>query len=199
MLQAVSAATPMGVSRRELWLLAARWFGGLFLVVCVMIALGNLFRAPLERLGRAFVESFGYAGMAFGTFIADGFHFPIPPQFYMLVAIASRTSQPLALAAITVGSLLGGFAGYNFAARLARVEVVAKRLERSRLLAESAFARFGYRAAVFATFLPVAYSVLCYAAGLNGLPRRVFVVLSLCRIPRLIFFFYLVRLGWSMH
>jgi len=193
----VIAEQDTGVSRREAWLLAARWFGGLALVVVVMLALASTLRAPLEKFGRAFVESFGYAGMAFGTFLADGFHFPIPPQFYMFVAVSSHASRLPSFGAITLGSLLGGFAGYNLAARLARLEFVARRLERSRRAADQAFARFGYRAAIFATFLPIAYSVLCYAAGLNGLPRRVFAVLSLCRIPRLVLFYYLVQLGWS--
>jgi membrane protein YqaA with SNARE-associated domain len=185
------------LSRRELWLLALRWFGGLAVLFGVMIGLANLFRAPLETLGHAFVKSFGYGGMAFGTFIADGFHFPIPPQFYMLMAVSSGVSELAAFAAITLGSLLGGYAGYRVAGRLAGFEFVARRIEGAKKLAGRAFARFGYRSAVIASMLPIAYSVLCYLAGMHGLPPRVFAVLSLCRIPRLMLFFYLVRLGWS--
>jgi membrane protein YqaA with SNARE-associated domain len=184
-------------SRAQIVKLGLRWFAGLAVVVIGMVALASVFRAPLERIGRAFVERFGYSGMAFGTLIADGFHFPIPPQFYMLMAVTSDASRPVALAAITAGSLAGGFVGYRVAGRLARFGPIARRLERSQGLATAAFSRFGYRAAILASLLPIAYSVLCYLAGIHRLPGRVFAVLSLCRIPRLLLFYYLVELGWS--
>src|SRR6188768_2999163 len=98
-------------TQRELALMVLRWCGGPVALFGVMLAIARLFRAPLEALGRNFVERFGYYGMAFGTFIADGFHFPIPPQFYMLMAISSGASRPLAFAAITAASLLGGVPG----------------------------------------------------------------------------------------
>lgn len=162
-----------------------------------MFALASLFRGPLEQLGRGFVEHLGYSGMLLGAFIADGFHFPIPPQFYMLMAISAGGSQLSAFAAICAGSLLGGVVGYHVAGRLARLPFVARRLVKARALTENAFSRFGYRAAVLASVLPIAYSVLCYLAGIHGLPGRVFAVLLLCRIPRLLIFYYLIRLGWS--
>ncbi len=195
MLIRASAEPP---SRVELVKLALRWLAGIAAVLVVMVALASLFREPLERLGRTFVERFGYPGMAFGTFIADGFHFPIPPQFYMLMAVTSGVSRPMALAAIAAGSLAGGFIGYRVAGRLVRFGPIARRLARSQALAAGAFTNFGYRAAIFASLLPIAYSVLCYLAGIYRLPPRVFAVLSLCRIPRLLLFFYLVELGWSV-
>jgi membrane protein YqaA with SNARE-associated domain len=185
-------------SRAELVRLGLRWFSGLAIVFVGMMALASAFREPLEVLGRGFVERFGYPGMAFGTLIADGFHFPIPPQFYMLMAVTSGVSRPLALGAIAAGSLAGGFIGYCVAARLAQWGPIARRLERSQGIAAGAFSRFGYRAAIVASLLPIAYSVLCYLAGIHGLPRRIFAVLSLCRLPRLLLFFYLVELGWSV-
>lgn len=185
-------------SREELVRLGLRWMGGLAAVFVGMMALASAFREPLEHVGRAFVDRLGYPGMAFGTLIADGFHFPIPPQFYMLVAVTSGVSRPTAFAAITAGSLAGGFIGYSLSARLARWRPIARRLERSQRAVAGAFSRFGYRAAILASLLPIAYSVLCYLAGIQRLPRRIFAVLSLCRIPRLLLFFYLVELGWSV-
>lgn len=181
---------------RHVTLLALRWLAGVLGLLVVMIGLASFFRAPLEHVGRVFVERFGYVGMGLGTFIADGFHFPIPPQFYMLLSVTSGGSELAAFGAITLGSLAGGLAGYKFSAHLAHVEWLAKRLEPSRAQAQHLFDRYGYVAAVMSTFLPIPYSVLCYLSGLNGLPHRVFLVLSLCRIPRLVFFFLVIRLGW---
>lgn len=185
-------------SRADLVKLGLRWAAGVAVVFVGMIALASFFREPLEQVGRAFVERFGYPGMTFGTFIADGFHFPIPPQFYMLMAVTSDASRPIALGAIAAGSLAGGFAGYSFAARVAQWGPIARRLARSQNAAASAFSRVGYRAAFVASLLPIPYSVLCYLAGINHLPRRIFAVLSLCRLPRLLMFFYMVELGWSV-
>jgi membrane protein YqaA with SNARE-associated domain len=184
-------------SGRELLQVSLRWGAGLALVFAVMVLVANFFRAPLEGLGRAFVERFGYQGMLLGTFIADGFHFPVPPQFYMLMAITSGASKSLAFAFIACGSLLGGVTGFLLSRRLARFGPIARRVERAGGLVSRAFGRFGYRAALVASLLPVAYSVLCYLAGIYRLPPRVFAVISLCRIPRLVLFFYLVELGWA--
>src|SRR5688500_14238206 len=97
MTEGVSANAP---SRADLVRLGLRWMAGIAVVFVGMIALASSFREPLERIGRAFVERFGYPGMALGTLIADGFHFPIPPQFYMLMAVTSDASRPIALGAI---------------------------------------------------------------------------------------------------
>lgn len=164
-----------------------------------MVVLARLFREPLEAFGGTFIELFGTFGLLLGTFLADGFHFPVPPQFYMVVATSSGMSAVTALTAITAGSLLGGLVGYRLAGRLARFEFVARRLERMRALAERALSRFGTGSAVFASLLPIPYSVLCYLAGLHRLPLRFFLVLAACRIPRLLLFYYLVQLGWSSH
>lgn len=191
----VSAKAP---SRADLVKLGLRWAAGIAVVFVGMIALASSFREPLERVGRAFVERLGYPGMAVGTLIADGFHFPIPPQFYMLMAVTSGASHPIAFGAIAAGSLAGGFVGYCFAARVVRWGPIARRLEGSQSAAASAFSRAGYRAAIVASLLPIPYSVLCYLAGINHLPLRIFAVLSLCRLPRLLLFFYMVELGWSV-
>lgn len=56
--------------------------------------LGFRFRAELAGAGRWLVDHLGYPGMGFGTFLADGLHFPIPPQFYMLAAIVCPLRAP---------------------------------------------------------------------------------------------------------
>jgi membrane protein YqaA with SNARE-associated domain len=193
-----ASASAGAASRTDLVKLGLRWAGAIAGVFVVMVALASLFREPLERVGHAFVDHFGYWGMAFGTLIADGFHFPIPPQFYMLMAVTSGSSQPIALGAIAAGSVVGGFAGYSLAHRIVKWGPIARRLQRSQHIAASAFSRFGYRAAIIASLLPIPYSVLCYLAGIQRLPRRIFAVLSLCRLPKLLMFFYMVELGWSV-
>ena len=143
-----------------------------------------------------FVARFGYAGMTLGTFIADGFHFPVPPQFYMLLAVSSGTPDAAALAAIACGSLPGGLVEYLIGRRLARFPAVARKLERSTLLIQRFLDRFGYGAALLASLSPIPYSVLCAVTGAHGLRWRFFALVSLCRLPRLCLYYWLVRASW---
>lgn len=190
------AALEPVLGRRELWKVAARWLFGIlgFVVVVGIVALTQ--RGPLETLGKGFVARFGYVGMAFGTFIADGFHFPVPPQFYMLLAVSSGAPEGASLLAIAIGSLLGGTAAYLVGKRVARLAFVSKRLARSTLVVERMLARFGYGAALLASVSPLPYSVLSGISGAHRLPLRFFVLVSLCRLPRLCLYFWIVRASW---
>jgi hypothetical protein len=80
------------VNKRETLKLGLKFVLGLVGLVAVVALLGHHYRGELETLGRALLDQFGYIGIALGTFIADGFHFPIPPQFYMLASIAAGWS-----------------------------------------------------------------------------------------------------------
>ena len=171
--------------------------GALLLFVAVGV-LAHWLRPEVEAVGRAFVERFGLAGMVIGCFLADGFHFPVPPHFYMLLGIASKSDPLHTLSAIALGSLAGGTAGYFLAQRLSHVPWVARWLER----ASRVIARFGgdtgFRLILIASFTPIAYSALCYLAGLYRLPKRQYLVLAFIRIPKLVLYYYLVKLGWGI-
>lgn len=156
-----------------------------------------LAREELEALGRGFVARFGIGGMFVGTFLADAFSFPVPPQFYMLTAITGGGSQPAALGAISAASLLAGQTGYQLAGRLSRVRLFARRIEASRPRIDRLFARYGYWAIAVASVTPIPFSVLCYISGLYRIPPRYFAALLLFRVPRLIAYYGLIRLGWG--
>lgn len=183
-------------SRRELTLLVARWVAGVGAFMLGMLFVARTLREPLELLGGRFVSQFGHAGLGLGTFLADGFHFPVPPQFYMLVAVSSATSAVVALGAIATGSIAGGVVGFVAARRLARFAAIARKLERSSWFVERAYRRFGYGIALLASLSPVPYSVLCAIAGAHQLGWRIFALLSLCRLPRLCFFYWIVHATW---
>ncbi|RYZ06167.1 MAG: hypothetical protein EOO73_17325 [Myxococcales bacterium] len=167
--------------------------------VCSVVALAGYFaRQPAEALARGFVSHFGVWGMALGTLLADGFHFPVPPQFYMLLAVASKTPLALAFPAIAAASLLAGALGYLLARWASRAAWLASKVGPYRHLLEQSFARHGYRTALFASLLPIPYSVLCYLAGLNRMPAPFLLLLGACRVPKLLGFYGLVYYGWSL-
>ncbi|WP_437275875.1 VTT domain-containing protein [Sorangium sp. So ce375] len=163
-----------------------------------MIALAAyLARDELDALGRGFVQRFGVAGMFVGTYLADAFSFPIPPQFYMLTAITAGGSQIAPLIAISAASLLAGCTGYRLASRLARLRLFAARIERTRPKIDRLFERYGYWAIAIGSVSPIPFSMLCYLSGLYRVPPRYFLTMVLFRVPRLLLFYALIRAGWS--
>ncbi len=158
----------------------------------------HLLRPAAEAAARDFVERFGVAGMALGTLLADGLYFPVPPQFYMLLAIASHTPLSAGFTAIATGSVLAGAMGYAISERLSRLRWISQKTQRLRRTLASSFERRGYAAAVLVTLLPVPFSMLCYLAGLNRMPLKFLGLLALLRIPKLALFYFLLHLGWSL-
>lgn len=171
---------------------------GLALLFSIVTFAGHYFRADLERVGEWFVETTGYAGMGFGTFLADGLHFPVPPQFYMLMVVIGGSSALLALGAISLGSIAGGHVAYYLALKVRNVAFIKKRAERVSGTMSGLLDRFGAWAMVLGSLMPVPYSFLCYLSGLNRLPYRLFALLCLLRIPKIVAYFYLIRAGWSL-
>jgi membrane protein YqaA with SNARE-associated domain len=194
-LAAEAVAPALGVS--ELVWPVLRFLASLLLIVLLVGTLAHWARPQCESVARGFVAAYGYWGMALGTLLADGFHFPIPPQFYMLLSVASRASAAWSLLAIVLSSVLAGFVGYHAARFFSRSAWIAERTASSRSLLERAARRFGARTALVASLLPIPYSVLCYLAGLNRMPTRFLLLLCLCRVPKLLAFWWFVRWGWS--
>ncbi|MGC4092521.1 MAG: VTT domain-containing protein [Polyangiaceae bacterium] len=183
-------------ARATPWRLLVRMAIGLVVLLAGVALLSSLFHAELERLGHAFVDRFGLWGMVVGSILADGFHFLLPPQFYMLMGISSGVPAAATLTAVCFGSWLGGWSAYFLAGRVGHIGAIERRLREPRQLLERAIERFGTSALVVVGFLPITYAALCYLAGLGRVSKRGFLVIALVRIPRLIAYYYLVRLGW---
>lgn len=186
-----------GDDRRELVMLGLKLLLGAAALVAIVSLLGHYFRSELETLGRAFVERFGYAGIATGTYIADGLHCPVPPQFYMLASITSGWSELWTIVAVCIGSILGGITAYAIARKATSVPFLKRLLARTQRKLDWLFERYGYWAVAIGSLTPVPYSFLCYVAGGYRMPPRIFVALSLFRIPKVVLYFYLVKLGWT--
>jgi membrane protein YqaA with SNARE-associated domain len=135
--------------------------------------------------------------LAVGTFAADGFHLPVPPQFYMLISIAGGLSALPVLLAICTGSVLGGCTGFVVARYLAAIPFIARRLDRVGRRPRELFEKYGAWAVVIASVTPIAYSALCYVTGALRLSPRLLLLACICRIPRLVAFYYLIQFGWA--
>ena len=184
-------------TRREIILGLVRLVIGLAGLLAIVALIGWRWRAELEHFGKWFVERFGAAGMAGGAFLADGLHFPLPPQFYLLTGIAGGYGTLPALAAVLVGSIAGGFVAFAAARRVAGVPFFEKRFSTTRHVIRRLLHARGRWGLVIAGMLPVSYFVLCVLGGMMGLRYRDYAIIGLMRIPRLVLSFALIVLAWG--
>ena len=173
----------------------ARFILGLILLLAAVALVAQTLRSELETLGHAFVGYASYPGMAAGTLLADGFFFPVPPQFYMLLAIASNSSDAVALLSISMGSVLGGISGFFLAKRLSRIEWLRARFTSARALRRLR-GSVGMKSMVALSATPIAFSWLIYFCGMCRYPPRFMLLLCALRVPKLALYYWLVRTGW---
>ncbi len=185
------------VTRREMLWAALQVVGAFVLLGAGVAMAAHFFHDPIFLGATWLMDRFGLIGMGIGVFVADGFHFPVPPQFYMLAAIAHGGNVTAALVVITVSSLLAGHAAFFFARRLSHLRFVRRGVMRVERQLGGWFARYGARALFIAGFLPVPYSFLCYLAGLQRVPYRAFLPVLLLRVPKVYLYFLIVRAGWA--
>jgi membrane protein YqaA with SNARE-associated domain len=184
-------------AKRELVLSIVRVGLSLALLVAIATVLGIAFRPELTRFGRWFIEHFGLTGMVVGSLLADGVHFPLPPQFYLLTGVASGYSAVLVFVAVLVGSELGGLLAFELARfAAARSGFVRARIEGPRRQLARLTARGGRWGLAAATLLPIGFSTLCMAGGAMGLPRRAYAVFAATRILRLAVSYAVILAAW---
>lgn len=182
--------TPFHLVGRSIFALAVA-FG-------LVALLGFAFRAEVIHAGHWFIDKLGYTGMGVGAFVADGLHFPVPPQFYMFAAITRGSPTRPVLSAIVIGSLAGGHLAYALAAKVRSIRFFMRGAERVNKSLRRLIDRYGAWALVIGSLTPVPYSFLCYLSGLNHVPYRLFLILCLFRIPKIAAYYYLITLGWSL-
>jgi membrane protein YqaA with SNARE-associated domain len=168
---------------------------GAFLAAVTVVAWA--FHAELERVGHWFVDRFGVAGMIAGTFVADGFHFPVPPQFYLLTGVTGGGSTIATLGGVLVGSILGGLAAFAVGRRLSGTRAVGRWSRAPRHLLQRLLVKHGNWGLVIAGLMPLSYWVLCSVGGVLRLPYRSYGVIALMRIPRILLSYALIVVAWG--
>jgi membrane protein YqaA with SNARE-associated domain len=177
--------------------LALRVLGGLLLAAAAVTAVARVFHAQLELIGVLFVRHLGVGGMFLGTFVADTFSFPVPPQIYLLTLVTSGGPQLPGLAAICAATLVAGQCARRLAPILMRIGPLRRLVERSQPQIDKVFVRHGYRAMLIASLTPIPFSVLCYLSGIYRVPPGPFGMFLVLRVPRILIFYALIRLGWA--
>lgn len=172
-----------------------------FWVTVVLVAMvgggGWLLREPLTEMARWLVENLGYAGMFGGVFLADTFTFPIPPDVYIFIAVASGIDVAPALSTVAVASVVAGNIAYYIGPYVSEIPLLRARIERFRPRGERLFQKYGVWAVAIAAMTPVPFSVVCWMAGTYRMKYKSFAVATLMRIPRVIGYYWLYKMGWA--
>lgn len=183
--------------KQDVWKVALQLLLGIVGFCLVVFLASRHFRPELEALSRLLLDRLGIAGLFLGPFLADAFSVPMPPQLYLLAAITTNKPAGLTLALVSAGSVVGGNLGRWLGCRLGDRPFLRRVLGRTRGKVDGVFARYGYWAVAVGSLMPLPYSILCYLAGVYRMPMGLFALMSLLRIPRLVFFYYVLRAGFG--
>jgi membrane protein YqaA with SNARE-associated domain len=169
-----------------------------FTVVLVgaVAAAGYLLRDPLTEVADWLIATMGVGGMFVGVFLADAFTVPIPPDFYLIISIASGFDPTLTIATCAVGSVVAGNVAYLIGPQIQRIPILESRLEDFRPRGERLFGEWGGWAVAVAAMTPVPFSIVSWLAGIYRMTWRLFLLASLARIPRIIGYYLLYKVGW---
>lgn len=162
----------------------------------LMALLAKVAGPRIEGSGKAFVETFGYAGLAIGTILADGFSLPPPPLFYIVIVATGQSSHVVGMTVISAASMVAGVIGYHLAALLSSRPFFRKRIDATRARMDGLFKRYGVWAFLIASATPLPFSFMCYTAGVYRLGPRMLAMICVFRVPRLLVMYWLIVAGW---
>lgn len=183
------------VSRKD----ALRLILTLAALIAVVAYLGSHYRAKIEWIGQWFLEKFGPAGMAAGSFLSDAFHFPIPPQFYLLTAVITEAPALPTLVAICAGALIGDGVAFLLGKYFARAGKAWKWMgTKPGAAIASEVNRRRYHAVLATTITPISYSWLCNVLGFYGAPARILILILPLRAIRIVLFYFAFQAGWGL-
>jgi uncharacterized membrane protein YdjX (TVP38/TMEM64 family) len=161
-----------------------------------MAGLAKLFGPQIEAAGQAFVDRFGLVGLGAGMFWADTFSMPPPPIFYIEINATNESSHVVGMAVVSVASMIAGMCGYKLSALLSGRPFFRRRIDATRARMDRLFERYGFWAFMIASATPMPFSIMCYVAGVYRVKPKLFALVLLFRIPRLLVMYWLARAGW---
>lgn len=167
-------------------------------VFCALIAgLGHFYKAQTLALAQGWVDGFGGLGLALAWALLDSFPGPLLPQdlFSAFALLGGLGFWPTVLWS-SLGSLAGGSLSWLLARRLARTRVVLWAIQRGTTrrvyhLVE----RNGPLTLMLGAVTPLPYSVAVWACSATGMSYRVFLLVSVTRPMRIIFYCWLIEVG----
>ena len=166
-------------------------------IVAAVVLLGAFFREPVTLFANWLIDELGLFGLLFGIVISDAFTFPVPPDTYLLITVASGGDVQKMLTICCLGSISAGTIAYFFGPHVSKFPYFSKRIEKYRSRGEKLFEMYGVWTVAIAALTPIPFSIVCWFAGIYKMAYPRFFVATLARIPRLVGYYWLFELGWA--
>lgn len=179
-------------AKKLLWQLVV----GVVLIILLFAGLGYFVQEPVEAFAKAWVNATGLVGLFAATVVLDSLPAPIPPDVFMGFALLGGKSLWQASLVTGVASVFGGNLAWLLGRSSARIAWVRRLLEGRGKQSAYLVARNARLAIVLGALTPLPFSVSCIAGGAVGMPWVQLFPLTLLRIPRMMFYLYIMQLGW---
>ena len=176
--------------------LALKAVGALAFLMVLLAVLAYTVHDPLVALAERFVDLIGAPGIALGFFIPDAFTVPIPNDAFSFFGLIGGIPFWTCVQWACVGTLSGGSVGFFLGRQLAHTRPVRRLMARRGREVKLLVERYGIRALLVAALTPLPYSIACWAAGACEMRFRTYFLVSLSRIPRVIFYLWLIEQGF---
>lgn len=175
------------------WRLAVQFVGIAFLFVGILVVLAWSVREPLERMAYGFIEYFGEGGLFLGIVITDSCPFP-PLTNEPLLYIGLEAGIPFykVLWMASVASVLGGVLAYGIGRLLDCWGWLDWWLGHRRQRAEVWVERYGVWTVAVAAVTPIPFAMTAAVVGGLQLSFGLFLLATLCRVPRIAFYMFLI-------
>ncbi|XDD51343.1 YqaA family protein [Leptospira sp. WS92.C1] len=170
---------------------------GIVILVLGVVFLARVFPEPVLAVSEKFIEVTGIFGVGIGIMFADSLHVFIPPDVFLMIAVAGKLNSILVIVSASIGSLIGGTVSYlTGRILLPKIAGIASFVKKHEQKLEHYLHRYGFWAVVLAALTPLPYSWVSLAAGTMKMRYLLFFQGCLFRIPRFIVFYYLIQFGW---
>ncbi len=164
-------------------------------VIGLVYIAATTLREPLTAFSQGFVDATGAAGIGLCWMLLDTFPIPFPHDILLGFGELGGLGAAEMVLAASLGSLVGGTFAWNLGRRLRHAAVFQRVISGSGARAYELVERYGVAALAIGALSPLPYSVACWAAGSIQLPYRTFFAVSLLRIPRITFYWWLIATG----
>ncbi len=172
------------------------------LIATIILFLGVLFLArffsgEVKFIAESFLNYTGVAGVGLAILIADSVHVFLPPDTFLILAVAAKMPDIGVIFFASIGSLVAGSFSYAQGKYLLpKLDSFTKFMRNHEKKLEVYVKRFGFWAVVLGALTPLPYSWTSVAAGAMGMRFRLYFLAALFRIPRFYIYYYLIKGGW---
>lgn len=166
-------------------------------LVAIVFLLAQFLEEPTRDFAHWVVDEMGLLGIFVSIVASDGFTFPVPPDTYLLVAVAADAPVLPLLATCIVASLFAASLAYVFGPQIVKIPLVRRRVDRFESKGIALYQKYGIWTVTIAALTPIPFSIVCWFAGIYRMPYAKFVLATTARIPRFIGYYYLFVLGWT--